>query len=145
MKSLAFLIVPLILLGCATPYQANSYLGGYSDAQLGTNVFQIRFQANGYTTLEKASDLALLHAADVTLQHGFRYFVIKNEAGRLDHHKNKAPSSAYDALVTKEDSGTGWSTTQYTITCYGSRPNSDLTVYDAKDVDRAIRTRYGIN
>jgi putative transposase len=52
MKRLIILgsLIPLLLDGCATPYQKMGLRGGYSDAQIDTNTFFIEFRGNAYTS-----------------------------------------------------------------------------------------------
>jgi hypothetical protein len=54
-------------------------LGGYSDTALAPDVYKISFGGNGYTTQERATDFAVLRAAELTLSHGYRYFGIINQ------------------------------------------------------------------
>src|SRR5262245_28419974 len=61
---LPFLLVSVLLAGRATPYQRPGLSGGYSEKQLGENLFQVAFWANVYTIDEQATDFALLHAAE---------------------------------------------------------------------------------
>jgi len=76
MRKLAIALAVILLAGCATTYQPKSFTGGYSETQLGENVFQVSFRGNGYTSRERASDFNLLRSAELTLERGFRYFVI---------------------------------------------------------------------
>jgi len=65
---------------CATGYHSGGFTSGFSDTQLARDVFRISFQGNGYTSVDRTQDLALLRAADVTLSHGYHYFGVMNEA-----------------------------------------------------------------
>jgi len=62
--------------GCATQYQPNGITGGFDETQLGPKVYRVTFKGNGYTSPERAADLALLRCADLTLQSGYSYFAI---------------------------------------------------------------------
>jgi len=54
---LPFLLVTVLLSGCATPYQRQGFfIAGYSETQLAENVFQVSFQGNQNTGRERASD-----------------------------------------------------------------------------------------
>ena len=64
------------LAACATPYGKDGLTGGYSDSRLAPNVFKVTFEGNGYTNKQRAGDLALLRGAELTLDHGFKYFVV---------------------------------------------------------------------
>jgi hypothetical protein len=66
----------MCLFGCATPYGPMKNGKGFEDSQIAPDQFVVTFQANGHTDPQKASDFALLRAAQVTLQHGFAYFAV---------------------------------------------------------------------
>ena len=61
---------------CATSYRRSEGGTGYASRQTATNEFEVSFQGNADTTLERAHDLALLHSAEVTLDHAFRFFSV---------------------------------------------------------------------
>ena len=68
-----------LLAGCqtATPYQPSKGPGaaGYSDQQLSGNRYRVTFTGNSITRRDKVEDYLLLHAAEVTLKAGSRYFL----------------------------------------------------------------------
>jgi hypothetical protein len=66
----------LLLASCATPYQAQTRSGGYTDRQLAPGIYRITFQGNRFTTSLRAKDFALRRAAEVTLDSGAAYFLI---------------------------------------------------------------------
>jgi hypothetical protein len=74
----AFILIlfPLALTGCATTYQAKSFTGGFSETRYAEDVFEVSFNGNGYTSEQRASDLALLRSAELTLKNGYQYFVV---------------------------------------------------------------------
>lgn len=77
MKNVTILIMFVMLLqSCVTGYQRKAFTGGYSETQLDENVFRVSFSGNGYTRRERVSDFALLRSAELTLENGFKYFVI---------------------------------------------------------------------
>src|SRR4051812_28995441 len=65
-----------------TPYQPLDYEGGYSDTQLDRNVFQVRFHGNKYTPAEVVADYSLLRSTEISLERGFKYFIIVRKVGR---------------------------------------------------------------
>lgn len=70
----------LVLGGCATGYHAKGMLGdGYSDYRITENTFSITFRGNKYSDEEDIRRFALVRAAELTLTHGFRYFLVVNE------------------------------------------------------------------
>lgn len=77
-KSIRFapLFALALLAGCATTYHPNSFTGGYSDSMLSQNVALISFRGNGYSNPAEVTKMALLRAAEVTSQHGYKFFSI---------------------------------------------------------------------
>ena len=73
----------LFLVACATPYQHLGLGGGFTDKQIAPDTFKIHFRGNGYTPDKRAQDLAVLRAAELTLEHGYQYFTVLN-AGSSD-------------------------------------------------------------
>jgi hypothetical protein len=115
---------------CATPYQQRGMRGGYEDTQLDQNLFRISFEAN--TGPGEASDYALLRSAEVTLEHGFAFFVVTSS------------ESAAKVVGGKHAIGT-MNTSINTIACFEQRPSDQPSVvYDAAAVRSAIRTKYEI-
>ena len=157
----AFIALLLIMVSCATPYTSNgpfSFLGGYSDIALAPDVYHISFQGNGYTSSERAQDFALLHAADMTLSHGFRYFAIVNGANNTSVSSITLPGQSYtSANVTGYgNSAYGTAVTTYDpptsipifkpdsgllIRCFAERPERGH-VFDARFLSNSIRTKY---
>jgi hypothetical protein len=75
-----FLFFVLLLAGCATSYRPEGFTGGYSDFLIAPDEATITFCGNGYTAPLRVGEMAALHCADVTLQHGFRYFIVTSLA-----------------------------------------------------------------
>lgn len=61
--------------GCATAYQSKGLSGGFSETDLGPTSFKIGFSGNGFTSAERASDFAMLRAADKSLEDGCNFSV----------------------------------------------------------------------
>ncbi|SRR5258708_8050508 len=74
MKRLSLLIF-LALMGCETGYQPQSFTGGYSEFLTAPDEAVITFHGNGYTGAERVLEMTALRCAEVTLAHGYRYFV----------------------------------------------------------------------
>ena len=81
---LAFLVPgTMILIGaCATPYKAAKHREGYSEYRITDNTFALTFRANIATREEMVDKYLLRRASELTLEHGFKYFVISEERGR---------------------------------------------------------------
>lgn len=113
MRKIIIYVVLIFLVSCASPYQKNEGFlstGGFTDTQFDTDIFQIYFRGNGYTSKQRATDFALLRCADLTLQKGFKYFVIINTDQRVK----------YSSYTTPLRANTTVSATTYGSTTHGS-------------------------
>ena len=68
-------VLGCVLTGCSTPYQANGLMGGYSDYMVAPDEAIVTFYGNGYTSAMKVIQMTARRCAELTLQHGYRYFV----------------------------------------------------------------------
>lgn len=93
MKTKASIAVSALVLlaACATEYQPNGLMGGYSDELLTENTALISFQGNGYTSKIKTRRFALQRAAEFTAEQGYDYFFI--EDGESEVQTFTTPSS----------------------------------------------------
>jgi hypothetical protein len=114
-------LAALCSFACATGYGSRGMMFGYSDTQMGENTFRVSFEGNGYTPLAKVSDFALLRSAEVTLEHGYPYFLIVN-----GHAGGATP------------------TVIQTIACYKTAPTDASAIYEAATVRRSLREKYGL-
>ena len=147
--------------GCATAYQQQGFSGGYSETQLGENIFQVSFRGNGYTSRERASDFNLLRSAEVVLEHGFRYFIIvESERGSTlgtyttpttSHTTanaygsgNYARSSATTTTYGGQTYVISRPTAANTILSFKDKPETGGLVFDAQFVANSIRQKYGL-
>ena len=76
------MIVASVLLfsaGCATGYQRQGWSGGYSESQLQEDTFRVSFKGNAFVDKERVQDYLLLRCAEITIDHGFDYFIILGE------------------------------------------------------------------
>lgn len=116
------------LFACSsTPYQPQSFRGGFSEAQLDKNVFRVTFQGNAYTSIEDAQEMTLLRCAELTLKNEFTHFAIADGYGRTD-----------------PDMGMVKSRTASTIVMYAGKPALNGLVYDAAFIIDSIGPKYGV-
>jgi len=108
-----------LMAGCATPYQAKGAAGGFSETQLAMDVYRIHFGGNAYTSPEQVQDFALLRAADLTLEHNFKYFAIMDETASNE-------VSAFTTPGTANTTGSGY---VYGNTGYAQGNFSSQTTY----------------
>jgi len=69
------LLASIALVGCETGYQAQRFAGGYSEVLTAPDEAVITFSGNGFTRGERVLEMAAVRCAEVTLVHGYRYFV----------------------------------------------------------------------
>jgi len=70
-------LAALILSSCASlDYRSFSSLGQFEDFQLNDALYRVRYVGNGYTSQSEAEQIALLQAARITVQNGYRYFSV---------------------------------------------------------------------
>lgn len=72
-------LLTLVVLVSCTSYQPNSWTGGFSETQLGEKVYQVRFRGNGATSVDRANQFLLRRAAELTLENGYRYFMLSDQ------------------------------------------------------------------
>ena len=162
MKKIIFLEVLVILISAyATSYQADSLTGGFSETQLGENIFQVSFRGNAYTRKNRATDFTLLRSAELTLEHGFRYFIITESEKDTtvvpfttpthSHTTGSAYVSGnyiYGSANTTTSGGHTFlmrkPTTTNTIVCFREKPEINNLVDDAKFVAASIKKKYGL-
>ncbi len=161
MRYLYIVIAFIVIGGCATSYQRQSFTGGFSETQLGENVFQVSFKGNGYTGRERASDFSLLRSAEITLEKGFRYFVIVESERDTKVGTYTTPTQSYTTGSAYASGGYAHgnaTTTTYggqtymitkprstnTILCFKEKPSDGGLVFDAEFVTKSLREKYGL-
>lgn len=158
-KKIIVMASTMLLAACATSYQPYSYFGGggYKDVQLSANSFKITVEANGYTSKAQAADLALLRAADLTREKGFKHFVIVESADQSYGMNYTTPSTTTMNVTGNKFGATGTAQTYGGQTFYVAFPTPVLTiltfkekppitgmVYDAEIISRSLRAQMNI-
>lgn len=140
----AALTTAVLIGGCATAYQPKSFTGGFSETDLGPTSFKIGFSGNGFTSPERASDFALLRAADKSIEAGCNYFSVINEA-------EGGSTSSFTTSTATFGRHSIWGNS---ITTPIFKPNSTLLVqcfsnqaagtslFDAHFIAHSIRNKY---
>jgi len=155
-------VILLFVCGCPTPYQRKDFIGGYTNIQLDKNIFRVSFKGNKFTSKERASDLALLRCAEVSLHNGYFFFaIVKNDSYALMCSSTSPSTSTTHgtAHIMSDNSITGNATTRTsgsetvyyttnptetnTIVCFRQKPK-DIYAYDARIVFNKITEAYGI-
>lgn len=152
----------LALGGCATAYQPqNALTGGFSETQLDKNVFRVSFKGNGYTSPDRAEEMALLRSAAVTLRSGFTHFIIIDGRSRSDRSIFTTPTQStttgsvsvygntgYGKAKTTTTGGQSFNITKPSTTnvivCFDGRPDVAEMVYDAQFVFNSLAAKYEV-
>jgi hypothetical protein len=160
MKNIILISIFVLLQGCATAYQKTGFSGGYSETQLDKNVFNVSFRGNGFTSHERVADFTLLRSAELTLEHGYKYFAIINAKSYTSHSTYTTPTTsyttgsaygygnyAYGSATTTTTGGQTYNISKPsasdTIVCFKEKPDAVFT-YNAEFIYKNIRQKYGI-
>lgn len=145
----------LLLAGCATSYQPEGLTGGFKETRLAQNMYRVSFQGNGYTDRERSADFTLLRSAELTLQSGYKYFVI------IDANRDTTTSYSTTPTYTNTTANAYGNSLYANSTTYGghtttiTKPSNSNTIimhktkpsvvfYDAKFITASIRNQYEI-
>ena len=154
MKLVCSILIVLSVAGCATPYQSESYSGGFRETQLAPDVYRVSFNGNAYTSNDRVQDFALLRAAELTLRSGGRYFGVVSSADQSTMHTHVTPGSATTTISPFSNTAT----TRYSpsqvhnyhkpgvgmmVQMFKFKPDNMMT-FDAEFLAASIRNKYGI-
>ncbi len=152
-------VFTLLLASCATGYQEKGLTGGFSETQLGENIFRVSFNGNAYTSAERAADFTLLRSAELAVENGFGYFVIIDEDQSTELSTYTTPTRSHTtanvygsgnyATGSATTTTTGGQTYVYskprstnTIVCLHDKDQASGIVYDTNFVIKSIREKY---
>jgi hypothetical protein len=155
----AIFIIPF-LFGCATPYQQSGFSGGFTETRIDKNIFKVSFAGNGYTSGNRAYDFTLLRSAELTLEHGYKYFVIIQSSDDTTVSAYRTPTTAntyanahhYGSISSGQATTTisGGDTYVFVkpgltnvIVCYKVRPKEGFS-YDAVFLFNSLTSKYKI-
>ena len=132
-KKTIILFLVIFLNGCATktPYQSIAYSGGYSNTIIDENIFKVSFKGNGFTSKERVEDFTLLRSAEITLQYGFKYFIIIN-------------SDSYSTLTAYQNNIYSKPSSTNIIKCFKRKPKFNTIIYNANFIKKSIKEKYNI-
>ena len=157
MKQIGLFLCLLFISGCATGYGSHGLSGGYSSSQLQPNVFQVRFQGNGYTSMSRARDFCLLRCAELCLENGFTHFELVDKSSRVSVSTYRTPTQSHTSFKSNYTSATTTTTggqsrriakpgTENLIACY--RDIWDPVppgLWNAAYLAASLKQQYGID
>jgi hypothetical protein len=66
----------IFLSGCMTPYQPHSFMGGYSDMKLSSDLYKVTFSGNGNCSHGRVEKFLFYRSAEIAYREGYPYFAI---------------------------------------------------------------------
>lgn len=150
-------LVAAALAACSatpTPYQAQGDDGGYTDQQLESDRYRVKFAGNTATPRETVEDYALFRAAELTLQSGNDYFKVVSKEVEPVVGSVRGITPGIGIGVGGGNVGLGVSSTfgggraDYSYVTYldivvyeGEKPEEDREAYAAFDVIERLKPR----
>lgn len=92
---MAALALSLLFAGCHTPYQriGNKKDGGYSTTRNGKDSYTVTYQGPESSDPEVIYDYALLRSAELTIECGYKFFVVNSDNDRSREKLRYVPGS----------------------------------------------------
>ncbi len=149
-----FSLIIVFLSSCATPYQKEGALGGFSETQLDENVFQVTFRGNAYTNRERTVEFTLLRSAELALKNGYSYFAIIDSSKYTQTSSYTTPTTTYGSATVYGNTAYGSATTYGGQTFYMSKPTVSNTIicfnekpdevfsYNAKFLEKQLKKKH---
>jgi hypothetical protein len=161
-----------VVLGCQTPYAPYdctptnnpwpfsgwSCKGGYSEIEIAPLTYTVRFEGM-HNTRPQAEDYALLRAAELTLEKGYRHFVVIQASDATMTLTTSTPSTYTPPTTTCDKKGkcttyggswTGGGTSTTVLPAYAltirliDEPDDQSVIaYDAELIQRSVRGKHG--
>ena len=78
------ILLGLLLAGCATPYGAFGFTGGYRDEKVDDTHYRVRFDGNGHASKERIWNFWFYRCAELTKEKGFVYFILEEPAAKKE-------------------------------------------------------------
>lgn len=124
-KIISISLLSICLLGCQTPYQADSFRGGYSETKLNDSMYSVTFRGNGFTDEDTVNKYLLKRASELTLQNGYRYFAVIDSHENVEQYTHQSPTT-----YTNTDQGF-YGSGQYSSYQSGTVFHGNTTTLDA--------------
>jgi hypothetical protein len=153
------LLATLLVAGCATKYQPSAASGGFTETRLSENTWRVSFRGNAATRSDRTDDLALLRAADLAVQNGYRFIRVQNARtntstvnwsmpayttvqGTAKTSGNRTSFQA-NALTIGGDDSDEIVTSTLLVAAYKAKPDAE-EVYDARFLCDSIGKKYEV-
>jgi hypothetical protein len=138
-RTAAVLLVAIGIAGCAANYRAAGPVGGYSEHRLNELTYRVTYQGNAQTSREDLRIYALYRCAELTVKHGFEYFLITEESEELERGRYLTDSPyVYPVYVLPPPRGTTTVTIQMAD---ATDPEVSPDAIDARDYIARMKER----
>ena len=156
-RIVACLLISFFLSACATTSykKIDSWGYGYQETQLQPDVYRVDYEGSVDTDVPTVKDFALLRCAELTLQKGYKFFIILDAKSSTKVSVVTVPSvyqkpfdsyiqpSPYDMTTVDAFSEPSLSNT---IQCFKEKPsNLNTLVYDAQKIQENIKSKHKLN
>ena len=101
--SAAFVIMLASTTACTT-YTSDGFFGGFSETPLAKNTYQIRGSGNKYASASLVRNIALVRAAELTLNNDFYSFIILDQDDWEKTSIGTIPSTYYSQPIITQSS-----------------------------------------
>ncbi len=145
-KNLIFLPLAVgLMVSSCTSYKKDGIAGGFTETQLGENIWRVNARGNAFATDELIADMILLRSADLATQNGFTHFAFTSGSKGSDTTTVYNPGTSYTTgtINTSPYSNTATYSGQ-TMTMGGffdtySKPKAENTVMMFKEKPKNAR------
>ncbi len=147
--------------GCATPFKPISAPGGFEEERLAADRYEVFFQGNGYTSMRRAQDFALLRAAVLCEREGFEFFVLTDQDSwesvrrtytpedeievRSVERKGSAPQVQSISGDASEENVSRKPRVRLFVQFFTEPPEGNQQVFRSVEVQAQISQQYGID
>jgi len=133
---------------------------GYSEYEISPMMVRVRFSGNSNTEGTRAVDFALLRSAEVAIERGYPFFVVRDRvnASHSSSYTHTTPGTSFTTCDKKGRCSTTqtpptttrvvshWPVYDHLIELFAEVPADGATLFvlDARFVQRALRRKYGL-
>ena len=161
MRAIVVIQLGLLLAGCATSYQSSSWTGGFTETRLADDVYKVSFTGNGFTSSERAEDMAMLRSAELTKQSGYTYFALADAKSTTTTTSYTEPTQSYTTGQATAIGNTAYGSAQTTtygggttyihkpkasnlVVMFHEKPNMPGLIFEASYVCASIGPKYKV-
>lgn len=127
-NSIGLIAVVILFVSCRTQYGVSGFRGGYSEIKIDESTYDVSFKGNGTTSSETIKRYFLYRCAELTLDSGYEYFVIRDKDISSSNYVSGRDG---DINTVTKTSGSG------IVKMYHEKPDDEV-VYVAKELKQSL-------